>query len=50
MSFELGEHGKMVEMFAECPDCQLSTMIIYEDGSELCTYCGHSLDTKVSKR
>lgn len=49
MSFKIGEHGKMVEMFAKCPRCKLLLMIVYEDGAKLCE-CGYrssaSLETE----
>jgi DNA-directed RNA polymerase subunit RPC12/RpoP len=31
---------EMVEMFAVCPRCHVQYLIIYSDGSKLCTYCG----------
>lgn len=46
---KIGEHGKMVEMFALCEKCQLQYKIVYEDGSTLCTYCGKSYDVSKEK-
>lgn len=48
MSFLLGGHGKMIEMFGKCPNCHVSLLIEYEDGATLCTHCGyHNSVTRV---
>lgn len=50
MSFKFGEHGKMVEMFAKCPRCNLLLMIVYEDGAKLCECGYHGLGEKANEK
>ena len=33
---------EMVEMFGVCPKCHVQYLIVYSNGSKVCTYCGHS--------
>ncbi len=50
MSFNIGKHRRMTEMFVPCPKCYVRYLIRYEDGAECCTYCGyHSSASTVNK-